>query len=769
MALEFEKRIKPFVVDTPSIRRRSLGAVHRAQAEAEFQFGVARLAASTPGTLEQKTTAVTGAVIAGLLGPGRPPCREFVRQRLADWNAGKQSVADYRKDRRPRGPRAEPVPEDLVARVRELAADIGPCEIAMLVRRAEPFAKERGYAPLSPWRMRRVLAHIGQHTVTADRHGSRAAEMDALPRYTYPVKHAYDRGALDEGDSRYYAKAVCRVRGIWVSVRPSFVVTRDHRSGIPTGLIVDPTRRIDERTNTSFTTGFDGDDVLAALLSATVPELAPEYMRDVVGLYRQLVWDNAAAHHGLEARVFAKGRIARAEAVDVAADLDEDFGVEETDLPPEVPKTTFIGVRRPDRNGLCERIVGVVKRWSKGLTGDADIYIPTDRIEPGMDLARDRSEVAASASTRRPRRIPIAVEDLPTIEDLQATVDAVLKYYITEHRLKRHGYTPLGAARKFKPRALRSGHDLVRMLEPQTFRVQREGIVVERGGHRVAFEAVDNGVLLRIGATAVAYVDPYLRALWLEQGGRHLVRLRPKLEADAELSSADVAAAAAAAARTASDQSAVLRAASLDTACGPGAADRAWETYERARTGEQGVDQAPSPTPPPPDGPPIITVGTGHDTSAGDASRESITVDGAITRDEARPEPDDMSTGSRIATHDHVGAPVLLNGSASASAGASSTGPGQHRTGAAGDPPHEQESAACTAQPSVLEGAASPMATTSSTPPADGRLPTAKVPSAALSLRPPGAVSLTSLGALPEFDPDALLGVDPDAVAPPPD
>jgi hypothetical protein len=760
MSLELEQRIKSFVVDTPSIRRRKVEAIGGALMRAEFDFQVARLAANTSGTLNDKTTAVAGAIKAGLIKNGSPPCAETVRQRASEWNAGKQSVEDYLREARPRGPRSEPVPLDLVTRVRAIAAEIGPCDIAQLVRRAEPFARERGYQPLTAWRMRRVLAFIGQHTLTADRHGSRAAEMDAMPRHTYPVKHAYDRGALDEGDSDHYAKAICRVRGIWVSVRPSVIVTRDHRSGLPTCLVVDPTRRIDKETNTSFTTGFDGDDVLAALLGATVAELAPEYIRDVVGLFRELVWDNAPAHHGVERRIFDEARVVRAQAKEETDDLDDDLRGIVDELPPEAPKTTFIPVRRPDKNGLAERMVGVVKPWSKRPDGNADICIPLDRIEPGMDLGRERSEAAASGRTRRPRRKAIAVEDLPTIEGLQAVFDEVLKHYSTEHRLKRHGYTPLGAARKYKPSALRSGHDLVRMLDPQSFRVQREGIVVERDGRRVAFEAVDNGVLLQIGATAIAYVDPYLRALWLEQGGRALVRLRPKVEADAELNAADIAHAAAAAARSASDRGAELRADSLDAQCGPGTAARAQQAYELLRTGEQTYVPLPAPAATPPHVPTMVIVDTTDAANSAHAGGETARANAADASGAVSPGSDGVPGTALDRGDDHVGSPVLVDGTAPTLSSGNGTAPHAGRSATVSEHEHGLRSDHLAGQPGRADGTtllAAPTGLPAPATPPPG-------PSSAAEPHPPSAsASLVSLGLLPNLDPDLMLGADPDA------
>jgi hypothetical protein len=582
MTIEYEKPIAPFVVDTPSIRRRKEQAVAAANARAAYRLGVAEIAFHTPGTLAQKRAAVEGAIRARKIPLGPVPSVERMRQLAARYRDGARSSADYRDDLSPRGPRARCVPQAVVDTTERLAKQHGTGDLKHL---AGLVNKEEGLtdgAALSPWRLRRVLEKIGRHRIVAARHGSRAAELDVMPRGTFPSSEFHEYWFLDEGDTNYYAGAVCRITNQLVSVRPSVIVVREHCAGaILAAVVVDPTRRIDKKRNRSFTSGFDAADVHAALLTAACAELAPPELQEFAGtLCRHLRWDNAQAHKSLEQSLFVDGRLKRAEGVSHPDDEPDAQGDgtarataagdvvgravltnEDESLPPfegpdgEGMRARRIPKRRPDRNGPVERIMSVVKRWLVGHHGHVDEVYPVDRVVPGEDLGRERAVVATANAGRQPRVEPVPVRTLPTIEELQRAVDAVRREYNTEHVLKRNGLTPVGAARQRPPRARRRSDDLVRLLGAHTYTVQREGIVVERGGRAVTFEAANQGVLLQPGSTAMVYVDPLLRMIWLEQG-RYLVPLRPQAVRAAEQDPAEVAATAGTAARAASNEEA---------------------------------------------------------------------------------------------------------------------------------------------------------------------------------------------------------------------
>lgn len=595
MALRFDKPVPVFVVDTPSIRRRTAAALAAATARAEYRFGIARIAHHTPGTLDYKLAGVLGAMAAGEI-PNGTPSPSYVARLAARYRDGERSVADYRDDRTPRGPRPKPVSDAVVDAVEELAKQHGTGDLKHLAYLVNVQVGSTGDDQLSTWRLRRVLHRIGRHGIAAARNGSRAAELDTLPRGTYPTTETHEFWGLDEGDTRFYARAVCRVYNTWVSVRPAIIIIRDHCSGaILAALVVDPTRRIDKAKNRSHVSGFDADDVLAALLSAACEGLARPELRELADtLCGRLRWDNAPSHKALEERLFVRGQLKRApQSAD--PDADDEFGavvgeglgdgageaeVHADTVEPMRAKRN--AKRRPDRNGFVERIMGVAKRWLVGPQGHVDEVLPVDRPTEGEDLGRERSVVATSTAGRQSRITPVAVRVLPTIAELQRAVDEVVRRYNTEHTLKRHGMAPVGAARKYAPRTRRRADDLVRLLGARDYKVQREGIVIERNGRAETFEAVNNGILLDVGSVAQVYVDPLLRMAWLEQG-RKLIPLRPASQRAAERDAATVAGAQAAAVREASDAEVERRDVKLDAEHGAGTAAEGWEGYKARR------------------------------------------------------------------------------------------------------------------------------------------------------------------------------------------
>lgn len=577
MAIKLENPVKPFTVEAPSIRHRKVAATQAATMRAEFRFVVAKLAASTEGSLRDKQKAIEAAIRAGLI-TGHAPSREAIRRLEHAYRSGKDSAGAFRDDLTPRGPRAEPFRQDLLEKIKERAVRHGVADLEQLAYLVSADAKQLGLGPVSVWRLRRALCAIGTLSISAGRHGSRAAEFDAATCGAYPTTHTHEIWHLDEGDSRYWAKAICRIHSNWISVRPSVILIRDHHSGaFVTGYVVDPTRRINKEDNSSFRTGFDADDVLAALLTAVVPDLAAPGVRELSGvLPEKLRWDNAKAHIALESLLFSRGRV---HLVDNVGDPDAD------EFPP-ILDSSRIQVRRPDRNGMVERMMPLVKRWMVGKEGHVDERLPDDQLEPGEDLGRERSKIAVSHSKRQPSLSPVSVESLPTIEELQEALNEVLRRYNEDHRLARHGLTPLGAARKYMPKRRRSGEDLIRAMEVNVYQIQRAGIQVQREGKRVTFRPEYNGVLLQPGSSAQVYVDPMLRRVWLEQG-RTLVALKPTQERAAEQEAGHVAQAISDIAREESDKAVEIREKAIDAAYGPGAAERGRKKYEASRDAQR--------------------------------------------------------------------------------------------------------------------------------------------------------------------------------------
>lgn len=577
MTMPFEDPIPPVGLSTPTMRRRQQAAIEGATQRAERRLELARLVSILPGSLTEKRAAIERAIKNRVVTTPWVPARSTIRLLDRMYRVeGKQSAADYRDDLSPRGPAPRDLPPILIAAVRRLAELHGTRDLAQLHYLARVEAEALHLPPLSPWHLRRVLASIGQPAIIAARHGSRAAQMDGFARSTYPTRHTHDLWLLDEADTRYRAKGFCRVREDWYAMRPPVILVRDHRSGAFVGYwVADPSRRIDKATGLCMTSGFDADDVLAALLSAAVPELAHPLLREYAGaLPRKLRWDNASAHRALEGKLLQVAeRFARDTGTDDPADDDD---AETVGLP-----ISRIPVGRPDLNGGAERGVGLVKRWIIGRPGHVDEMIPVDEIAPGEDLGRDRSLGATSTRGRAPRLDPVPVRALLEIDQLRDHIAETLARYNAEHHLRRNGMTPRAAAKKFMPPRHRRGDDLIRMMGVQSYTVH-DGVQIARDGRSVDFMPLVNGVVLQRGAAVQVYVDPMLRRVWLDQG-RRLLALKPKAEHAAEQAPADVARTMAREARAASDGAAQRRAEWIDEQAGPGTAAEGQQAYQEKR------------------------------------------------------------------------------------------------------------------------------------------------------------------------------------------
>lgn len=580
-AFGVEAPIVPVLVDTPSIRRRRAEATAAAQVRAVWRFEVARIVGETEGTIAQKRQALLDASVACRIKLGKMPSISTIRVLDRKWRIeGCRSAADYRDDATPRGPKSRNFPIEFIAKVIELGQQHGTADLATLLTHVNRAASDLGLDPISTWVLRRILTGIRTEYFTAGRHGSRAAVMDCFPRSTYPTSRTHELWFLDEGDLKYWARGFCRVREAWVSIRPMVILIRDHRSGAFVGFWVsDPSERIDPATGYCLETGFDSDDVLAALMSAACPDVAHPALADVAGaLCEQLQWDNAPQHKRLKAALFD-----RPGAIRLVRNFDDpdarQFVEPEVDSP-EL-ETRRIPSRRPDKNGLIERMMGLVKRRLVGRQGHVSEDIPLDRIADGEDLGRSRALAATDPSTRASRLTPVRVRDLPTIAELVDAVADVLAEYNETNVLRRHGMSPRAAAKKYMPRRVRDGSDLIRMLELRQYTVGA-GIEVQRDGRSVVFYPMDNGVLLQRGATVEAYVDPKLRRLWLDYS-RRLACLKPTEDVARDLLPGDIARTMEEAARTASDLAATGRAERLDRLAGAGAATAAQQAYDEIR------------------------------------------------------------------------------------------------------------------------------------------------------------------------------------------
>jgi hypothetical protein len=558
-------------------RRDAAARLEGANERAARRHALASFAARLEGSVEDRLVVIRAAVEADIL-KGHVPARETLRMLVHRFHQGHVSAADFRDDRNKRGRKERQFAEGHLAVIRTTAGKFGLSNIEQLTVEVNRAAMRQGYPELTRYYVVKALRLIGLERLTAARQGSRAAILDAMSRGTYPVKHTHDAWGLDEGDPRIWTRVFCRGCGEWVSAREPVVVTKDHASSAYLRLqVADVARRINDVTLCCETTGFDRDDVLACLLSAACRELAASGYEELAGALPKLLrWDNASAHKALFTDILEPMLLALAEGLD---DPDADESASAEVLPP--PDIAFIPKRRPDRNGSVERSMATLKEWSIAAKGHVDLVIPEDQFTGGITLGHHRALVTSAGTDRQSRLKVVPVASLPTHEELQEVLNELGLRYNREHRVRRHGMTPLFAARKYAAKHTRAGIDLVRALPVAAHKVQREGIVVQRDGVRVAYEAVNNGVQLQVGALAQVYVDPLQRVLWLEQG-RGVVVLKAKTEAAAEQDPREFAAAMQERARRASDEADADRDRDLDETYGPGTAEAGKAAYERA-------------------------------------------------------------------------------------------------------------------------------------------------------------------------------------------
>jgi len=488
MAFRHQTPTTRFGGSTPSLRLATSERVSEADHRALRRLKMARLAANTEGSLRAKRQAIVAAMNAELIPWGPTPSRETVRQLEARWNGGQQSVEHYYEQ--PRVGR----PKTFMASALEKELDrlLGQPErksVSSLLAELEQKAEELDVDAPTVHLVRRAITQAGRLRRSAGGHGSRAAEVDALPQGRVPARHTHDVWALDELTLPVYHRQWDRKRRRWRSVRADVVLIVDVRSGaIVSYYIADPSRRFDKDGEQALS-GFDSVDVLAALLSAACPELAPDATRQFAGyLPRRLRWDNAGSHKEL------------------AQWIDGD-----TTLSVDVRR---IVKRRAKSNGAVERRVDIMKEWCAGIHGHVDAWQPNDQVwsDNAADQGAARSKAAGSTSHRLPRREPIEPKDLLSYDELCAAFDRVVRRYNYEHVTRMRNAHHIDLYHENLPtRRPRDGQDLVRALEPHTTRVQREGIVHYAWSMAFAFSSHVDGMVLLPDRDVTYYVDPLMR------------------------------------------------------------------------------------------------------------------------------------------------------------------------------------------------------------------------------------------------------------------
>lgn len=186
----------------------------------------------------------------------------------------------------------------------------------------------------------------------------------------------------------------------------------------------------------------------------------------------------------------------------------------------------FIRKRHAISNGPVENRVGTLKRWTKGLRGHVDRYLPTDRVnnEAAAEQSRDRTALAGSTGDRRTERLPIDPRDLMDVSELQDAFNGIVRRYNYEHVNRVFNQT--AAQRYFRylpPRHPRKGRDLIGLIEPQQTTVGRNGILHYEGDREWAFEGIVDDAILMLDSTIIYRPHPLMQCIFLEREGKQRV------------------------------------------------------------------------------------------------------------------------------------------------------------------------------------------------------------------------------------------------------
>jgi hypothetical protein len=504
MSIGTEKPTKPFGRVTPGRQRQMTQAVTEAWSRANRRKQMAEIAAIVPGSLETKRLAVVRAMERGVLPPGAVPSKSTIKYLKERWEQGDKTLEDYMEA--PRTGR----PAVLLAGLYQAEVDrvieggYGTTAHELLLRFKGQAGDAVGRTVPTYHLVHKQFAAAGRLKRAAARHGSRAGVVDGAPKGRVSTKHTHDLWAIDELTLPIWVGMYSDKLGRWISARCDLILIIDVRSTYPVGYYVaDPSRRTtpDGHIRES---GFDSNDVLAALLSAACPELAPDATREGAGFLPNCIqWDNHQVHKAIEAQF-------------KAARIDVEF--------------RRIPVRHAFRNGAVERPNGVVKTWFSGCDGHLDDYLPTDRLtQDKLDQGLLRAERAGSSPDRESRKLTVLPEQLPRVGDVREIVDEVMRRYGHEHVRTLFRQTAISRYHsQMARRTPRRGRELLRLLETDTTTVKDAGIQYVADGCRYDYLAVIDHALLMDGKPVTYAADPVNRGIFVFAGHKtHFLAPQP--------------------------------------------------------------------------------------------------------------------------------------------------------------------------------------------------------------------------------------------------
>ncbi|MBY0491053.1 MAG: hypothetical protein K2R93_14520 [Gemmatimonadaceae bacterium] len=439
----------------------------------------------------------------GVAPAGPIPSPATLARLRSRWEAGAQRLEDYFDHPRTGRPALHRDAEHAAVYRRTVLAAraTAPAVAHALMCQA---ATARGWTSPSATTARRVLADIGHMPLVAARHGSRAAELDAMPTGVVPRGHTHDRWCVDEAMLPIWARFYDPFCRGFRSYRPWIVIVRDHASSVIVGwYVVNPVGPVRPDREPSF--GFSSLDVTAALIAAASRDVAPPSCVAFAGAAPLAIrWDNHATHISLEKQWSTQ---------------QPGLRTFETERGP---------VRRPINNGAAERSIGVVKHLLQKSPWHVDAVRPRDaeNIEVREGPGRARSLMAAHTTERLARRVLVSPEDLPNHEDVARLVDDEIARYnkstFRKGRLRRSDVFASRASRSPRP-----GTELIRLLELQTATVSREGVRCRHddGVVIVAAENTRERFAAAIPDEITLHLDPAARGAWAVHQ-RRLIFLR---------------------------------------------------------------------------------------------------------------------------------------------------------------------------------------------------------------------------------------------------
>lgn len=506
------------------------------------------------------------------------------------YEAGERSAADYMP--KPRGPQPDFIAPKALDQARELvrlyAARVPLTHLLEELNEFildERLGEEIGYE-----KFKRIARGVPREARVAGAFGSRMAELYASFHASVACLNTHDVWTLDAFDAPWRDRTWVPQHGVQVFVRPSVITAKDQKSGATVGYwISNPARRRDTKGQIC-TQGFDRDDLLAALLSAAIPALAPESTRPFAGhLPKSIRWDRHACNEELREMLRDVGERLKIavddffgadEQPDVHTKLREkkDGTVEEITSLVDVLELPHV---RPKNRGAVERDVDIYKEMCWHMDGHIDRHVPTSMWDGDQGHARS---VGAASAAPKTVVVPLADDHWPMVEGTHREFDEIVRK--RNHMVNRRTNTsPIARFHQFMPTHARRGDDILAVLEPFSAFVTGDGIELTNDHLSICYEPVIQETLQRFGLDAhvTGKVDPFRRCLFYRQDGK-TYRFLPKDTFWATAGSAERAhAEERAMARANSDAAKEARRRAYDAKHGVGAADAALAEAEVKR------------------------------------------------------------------------------------------------------------------------------------------------------------------------------------------